>query len=78
MIDPDKLKDYYKALGIEDNISDDDLSTVESLAKHLDKVLYCSDCKGKGTIWNPKGKDFECDCRTLARARLNKYKERNE
>lgn len=30
-------------------------------------LLYCRRCKGKGTIYNPKGRDKPCECRKQAK-----------
>lgn len=74
------MDDYYKAIGLEredwERVPElDNADAAASLAYCLDWVLYCAECKGKGTVYNPSGRDLECDCRTLARRELSRYKD---
>lgn len=29
-------------------------------------LMHCKICKGKGTVWNPRGRDKKCECRKRA------------
>lgn len=46
-----------------------------ALAYHLDWVLYCETCRGKGRVWRKDAPDIECDCRTESRKELRRYRE---